>query len=80
MQWTLPVSMETAPNITYNITYQSSSHLERVSSKGNSYVLSALESGTLYNITVVTVGPQGFTSTPVQNSSFTCEYSIMSHQ
>ncbi|XP_062318700.1 receptor-type tyrosine-protein phosphatase eta [Osmerus eperlanus] len=78
VQWALPVSMETAPNITYNITYQSSSNIQSVSSKNNSYVLSGLASGTLYNITVVTVGPQGFTSTPVQNSSFTLPNPVLS--
>lgn len=75
LQWPIPNLMEDAPNISYYITYQSQGgEVGSTSSTVNSTTLSPLFSGTLYNITVTTVGPQNLRSTPVSNSTFTRKY------
>ncbi|XP_075325609.1 receptor-type tyrosine-protein phosphatase beta [Odontesthes bonariensis] len=74
LEWMSPLKMDNAPNIKYIINYTNAS--ESTGSKvspGNStqFSLNSLESGTLYNITINTVGPQGLESVVVRKSSFT---------
>ncbi|XP_055365802.1 receptor-type tyrosine-protein phosphatase eta [Betta splendens] len=72
LQWPTPFQMESAPNISYAITYQPQGGvLETQVSLGNSTNLLQLLSGTSYSITVATVGPQNLTSTIVFGSYFT---------
>ncbi|KAM7414244.1 hypothetical protein PAMA_019185 [Pampus argenteus] len=72
LQWETPTSMEGAPNISYLITYQSEGgEIQSNSVKVNNTVLSLLSSGTSYNITVKTVGPQNLSSEVVSNSTYT---------
>uniref|UniRef100_A0A8C7YC66 protein-tyrosine-phosphatase n=1 Tax=Oryzias sinensis TaxID=183150 RepID=A0A8C7YC66_9TELE len=56
-----------APDISFLITYND----KTVKTEGNSKELQMLKSGTLYNITIATVGPQNLSSTAIQNSSYT---------
>ncbi|XP_050929430.1 receptor-type tyrosine-protein phosphatase eta isoform X11 [Lates calcarifer] len=72
LEWPTPDSMKGAPNISYHITYQREGG--EVQNKGltvNSTELSMLSSGSSYNITVETVGPQNLRSEVVRNSAFT---------
>ncbi|XP_071360006.1 receptor-type tyrosine-protein phosphatase beta isoform X5 [Trachinotus anak] len=72
LNWTIPVLMEGAPNISYHITYQPKNDtVQNTTSTVNSAKLSLLFSGMCYNITVETVGPQNLRSTAVHNSTFT---------
>lgn len=76
LEWPTPDSMKGAPNISYHITYQREGG--EVQNKGltvNSTELSMLSSGSSYNITVETVGPQNLRSEVVRNSAFTRKYS-----
>ncbi|XP_028263428.1 tenascin-X isoform X3 [Parambassis ranga] len=72
LAWETPTRMKDAPNITYSITYQSSGAViqSKVSTE-NSTELSQFQSGTCYNITVQTVGPQNLNSTAVYSSTYT---------
>lgn len=75
LQWATPAMMDGAPNIHYHITYQPMAGSVLVTnSTSNNAELSMLSSGTSYNVTVQTVGPQNQMSSAVHNSSFTCEY------
>ncbi|KAF7668966.1 hypothetical protein LDENG_00273380, partial [Lucifuga dentata] len=72
LEWATPALMDDAPGISYHITYQHAGDgaLNENSTATNT-VLSSLSSGTFYNITVETVGPQNFRSTMIHNSTFT---------
>lgn len=77
LQWPTPNLMEDAPNISYNITYQPRGRaLQTTNSTVNNTNLLLLLSGTLYDITVATVGPQNLMSMVVSNSSYTCKYNM----
>ncbi|MED6257088.1 hypothetical protein ATANTOWER_009842 [Ataeniobius toweri] len=69
LQWSTFPIMNGAPGISYFITYQPS--LNNISSINESIVLDGLQSGTLYNIRVKTVGPDQLESTAVSNSTYT---------
>ncbi|XP_072241597.1 receptor-type tyrosine-protein phosphatase eta [Leuresthes tenuis] len=74
LEWTTPLNMNGAPDIKYNITYtKADGNTESKESQGNSAQLDLnnLESGTFYNITINTVGPQDLKSVAVRNSSVT---------
>ncbi|XP_067357782.1 receptor-type tyrosine-protein phosphatase eta [Channa argus] len=72
LQWPPPSFIENASSISYNITYQAQGGaVQSTISTVNNTDLSLLSSGTLYNITVATVGPQNLMSTVVGISSFT---------
>ncbi|XP_029379134.1 receptor-type tyrosine-protein phosphatase beta-like isoform X3 [Echeneis naucrates] len=76
LNWSIPVSMEGAPGIRYNVTYIINDAEDQIKSNHTiietiSTELSSLLSGVLYNITVETVGPQGLSSTAVNRSAFT---------
>lgn len=66
--------MEGAPNISYHITYQNGGVSQDADTKVNQTELSLLSSGTSYNITVETVGPQNLRSTVVPYSATTRKY------
>ncbi|XP_078805347.1 zinc finger protein ZIC 2a [Oryzias latipes] len=68
LNWTIPDLLKGAPDISFLITYNDTT---TVRAEGNSKELQMLKSGTLYNITVATVGPQNLSSTAIQNSSYT---------
>uniref|UniRef100_A0A3Q1EYV8 protein-tyrosine-phosphatase n=1 Tax=Acanthochromis polyacanthus TaxID=80966 RepID=A0A3Q1EYV8_9TELE len=76
VEWTTPVGMEGAPNISYHITYQDDGREIGTDSTDNNTELSSLSSGTFYNVTVQTVGPQNLTSTIVHNSTFTLPHPV----
>uniref|UniRef100_A0A8C7YEU1 protein-tyrosine-phosphatase n=1 Tax=Oryzias sinensis TaxID=183150 RepID=A0A8C7YEU1_9TELE len=67
LNWTIPDLLKGAPDISFLITYND----KTVKTEGNSKELQMLKSGTLYNITIATVGPQNLSSTAIQNSSYT---------
>ncbi|XP_044047807.1 receptor-type tyrosine-protein phosphatase eta-like isoform X3 [Siniperca chuatsi] len=70
--WATPDLMAGAPNISYHITYQPmGGKVQNKTSSVNNTELSSLSSGTSYNITVETVGPQNLRSVAVHNSTFT---------
>lgn len=75
LQWATPDEMIGAPGIIYSITYQAVGDLsQNTASTQNNTLLSLLDSGTNYTVTVKTTGPGNLSSTIVQNSSFTCKY------
>lgn len=75
MAWATPALMDGAPAISYHITYQHEAGGPRSkNSIANNTVLDSLFSGTFYNITVETVGPQNLRSTIIHNSTFTSKY------
>ncbi len=75
LQWATPASMESAPLISYHITYQpDGGEVQNIRATVNNTELSLLSSGTSYSITVQTVGPQNLNSTVVRNSAFTRKY------
>ncbi|XP_061677448.1 receptor-type tyrosine-protein phosphatase eta-like isoform X2 [Syngnathoides biaculeatus] len=72
LQWETPTKMEGAPLISYHIAYQQAGgSLQTANTTNNSMVLSQLSSGTLYNVTVDTVGPQNLMSSVVHRSAYT---------
>ncbi|XP_077372151.1 receptor-type tyrosine-protein phosphatase eta isoform X2 [Festucalex cinctus] len=72
LQWETPTKMAGAPNISYHITYQRpGGNMQTTSTTDNSVVLPQLVSGTLYNVTVYTVGPQNLNSSAVLISAYT---------
>ncbi|XP_078024164.1 receptor-type tyrosine-protein phosphatase eta isoform X8 [Epinephelus lanceolatus] len=72
LRWATPASMEGAPDTSYIITFQpEGGAIQTENSSVNNKELSSLSSGTSYNITVQTVGPQSLRSTLVHNSGFT---------
>ncbi|XP_061578753.1 receptor-type tyrosine-protein phosphatase beta-like [Cololabis saira] len=72
VDWTTPHMMDGAPNISYSIKYESRDGDTLTNqSTVNSTHLSDLKSGTLYNITIETVGPQNLRSTPLHDSTYT---------
>ncbi|KAM3608811.1 uncharacterized protein V6R79_005192 [Siganus canaliculatus] len=71
LNWT-SAAMDGAPNISYSVTYQSENSTVKTSvTSGNNITLDQLSSGTSYNITVETVGPQNLRSMAVHKSAFT---------
>uniref|UniRef100_A0AAZ1XKE4 protein-tyrosine-phosphatase n=1 Tax=Oreochromis aureus TaxID=47969 RepID=A0AAZ1XKE4_OREAU len=75
LQWATPDEMTGAPDIIYSITYQAvGGPSQNTTSTQNNTLLSLLDSGTNYTVTVKTIGPGNLSSTVVQNSSFTCKY------
>lgn len=74
LQWATPDEMIGAPDIIYSITYQAvGGPSQNTTSTQNNTLLSLLDSGTNYTVTVKTIGPGNLSSTVVQNSSFTCK-------
>ncbi|XP_061628616.1 receptor-type tyrosine-protein phosphatase eta isoform X1 [Phyllopteryx taeniolatus] len=72
LRWETPTKMEGAPLISYRIAYQQpGGTMQTANTTNNSTVLSALSSGTLYNVTADTVGPQNLTSSAVHTSAYT---------
>ncbi|KAL7403339.1 hypothetical protein ABVT39_027926 [Epinephelus coioides] len=72
LRWETPALMEGAPDTSYIITFQpEGGAIQHKSSIVNNTELSSLSSGTSYNITVQTVGPQSLRSSLVHNSTFT---------
>ncbi|CAI5664714.1 unnamed protein product [Oreochromis niloticus] len=73
LQWATPDEMIGAPDIIYSITYQAvgGPSQNTTSTQNNTLLLSLLDSGTNYTVTVKTIGPGNLSSTVVQNSSFT---------
>ncbi|XP_036964427.1 receptor-type tyrosine-protein phosphatase beta-like isoform X4 [Acanthopagrus latus] len=72
LQWQTPYMMDGAPDIIYNITYQpTSGSAQNTNSTSNNTELTMLSSGTSYNVTVSTIGPQNQMSSIVHNSSYT---------
>ncbi|XP_049429858.1 receptor-type tyrosine-protein phosphatase eta [Epinephelus fuscoguttatus] len=72
LRWATPALMEGAPDTSYIITFQpEGGAIQTESSLVNNTELSSLSSGTSYNITVQTVGPQSLKSSLVHNSAFT---------
>ncbi|XP_042371460.1 receptor-type tyrosine-protein phosphatase eta-like, partial [Plectropomus leopardus] len=72
LKWATPAMMEGAPNIGYHINFQTEGgEVQNKSTSVNYTELSSLSSGTSYNITVQTVGPQNLWSTVIHNSAFT---------
>ncbi|XP_008298883.1 receptor-type tyrosine-protein phosphatase eta isoform X2 [Stegastes partitus] len=67
--WTTPSMMEGAPDISYRVTYQPGDG--ELHTEVREVELSPLASGTSYNVTVETVGPQNLNSTIVHKSAFT---------
>lgn len=75
LEWPTPSSMDGASQIGYHITYQrDGGEALNLNSTVNKTELANLSSGTLYNITLVTVGPQNLQSTAVHTSTFTCKF------
>ena len=78
VEWSSPPGMEGAPHTSYHVVSRAGTGGAAVernqTSATNHTVLSPLSSGTLFNITVQTVGPQGFRSvwTPT-TSAYTSE-------
>ncbi|XP_068169430.1 receptor-type tyrosine-protein phosphatase eta-like [Antennarius striatus] len=72
LEWATPALMEAAPHISYHITYHplAGEELNKTTTENNTE-LSPLSSGTSYNITLVSVGPENLRSTAVNNSTFT---------
>ncbi|XP_036068490.1 receptor-type tyrosine-protein phosphatase eta isoform X4 [Oryzias melastigma] len=68
LKWTIPDLMKGAPNIQFLIKYNGQ---DTPMIEGTSKELSMLASGTLYNITITTEGPQNLPSMSIQNSSYT---------
>uniref|UniRef100_UPI0037E8ED9F receptor-type tyrosine-protein phosphatase eta isoform X2 n=1 Tax=Semicossyphus pulcher TaxID=241346 RepID=UPI0037E8ED9F len=72
LAWATPALMENAPDISYHIAYYTSgSDVKDKTATVNNTELSLLLSGTQYNITVRTVGPQNLFSSAVSISPFT---------
>ncbi|XP_070406804.1 receptor-type tyrosine-protein phosphatase eta isoform X3 [Nothobranchius furzeri] len=74
LEWTTPPNMNGAPNISYHITYQPVpliGSIQTIDSTGNYTQLPNLNSGILYNITIITVGPQNLNSVAAFTSSYT---------
>ncbi|XP_034542618.1 tenascin-X-like isoform X4 [Notolabrus celidotus] len=71
--WTAPTLMEDAPDISYHITCISPEDVEVLNKSTADYnaELSPLSSGTLYNISVQTVGPQKLKSSEVHIFTYT---------
>ncbi|KAM9753688.1 receptor-type tyrosine-protein phosphatase eta [Menidia menidia] len=76
LEWTTPVKMEHASGIKYVFSYtdtNDSNETKNDESEGNARQLrlGGLKSGTLYNITIATIGPHDLQSMLISNSSFT---------
>ncbi|XP_051915969.1 receptor-type tyrosine-protein phosphatase eta-like isoform X2 [Hippocampus zosterae] len=72
LRWETPTKMQQAPFISYHITYQRpGGKMQTTTTINNSMVLSQLSSGTEYNISVYTIGPQNLTSSAIQKSAYT---------
>lgn len=75
LEWAAPALMEGAPTLSYNLTYQSDGEeMQTITTSVNRTELFNLSSGTLYNITLVTVGIKNLLSTAVHYSDFTRKY------
>lgn len=72
LEWATPALMEGAQTLSYNVTYQSDGkERQTITTSVNHAELLNLSSGTLYNITLITVGIQNLHSTAVHYSDFT---------
>lgn len=72
LKWATPALMEGVPTLSYNVTYQSDDkEMQTIPTSVNATELLNLSSGTLYNITLITVGIQNLHSTAVHYSDFT---------
>lgn len=78
LTWATPTLMDSAPDIRYHVTYQSDGgEMLTLSTAVNKTELTELSSGTLYNITLETVGPQNLTSSAVHSSAFTRKFPLV---
>ncbi|KAL0968000.1 hypothetical protein UPYG_G00260820 [Umbra pygmaea] len=79
VQWKMPDQMTNASSISYNISYQPIviGASNSISTTALSYNQTSLSSGTLYTITVNTVGPQNLGSSPVNTSGYTLPYPVL---
>lgn len=74
LEWATPDLMEGVPNLSYNVTYRSDGkESQTITTSVKRAELFNLSSGTLYNITLITVGIQNLHSTAVYYSDFTRE-------
>ncbi|XP_077451337.1 receptor-type tyrosine-protein phosphatase eta-like [Stigmatopora argus] len=72
LRWEAEPRLQGAPNITYHVAYQKSGGpLESAEGANRSALLSQLSSGTEYNLTVWTLGPQNLQSSAVNRSEYT---------
>ncbi|KAM9570347.1 receptor-type tyrosine-protein phosphatase eta isoform 4-T4 [Salvelinus alpinus] len=79
VQWKTPGLMTGAPGISYNISYHSTgTGASGQSTSSLRHNLLSLSSGTLYTITVITVGPQDLGSAPVNTSGYTLPKPVVS--
>lgn len=75
LSWDIPKLVVGVPNISYSITYQSEGgQLNTIDTTENSIELSHLSSGTGYNITLVTIGPQNLTSEAITQFAVTSKF------
>lgn len=78
LTWATPTLMDGVPDIRYQLTYQSDGgEMLTLSTAVNNTELTELSSGTLYNITLETVGAQNLTSLAVHNSAFTRKFPLV---
>lgn len=74
LSWDIP-KLHGAPNIIYNITYQSEGgQPETTNTTENSTELTKLSSGTGYNITLETIGPQNLKSETITRFAVTSKF------
>lgn len=79
LSWDNP-QLSDAPDISYSITYQSEGgQPQPLSSMENSLELRNLSSGTGYNITLVTIGPQNLTSAAITKFAVTSRFHKDTH-
>lgn len=75
--WAAPAQMDDVPDVGYHGAYQKDgSDIQYFNTSVNRIELSSLSSGTLYNITLVTV-VQNRNSTAVHHSSYTRESTLL---
>lgn len=72
LEWAAPALMEGVQNLSYELMYQSEGKEKKtINTSVNHQELIHLSSGTLYNITLITVGIHSLHSTAVHYSEFT---------
>ncbi|XP_072291738.1 receptor-type tyrosine-protein phosphatase eta [Eucyclogobius newberryi] len=77
LSWSIYPKMEDAPNISYNITYRGDVPGQMASTVNNA-TLSDLVPGSLYDITVETVGPEDLLSSEAKTSACTNPNPVLS--
>ncbi|KAG7468403.1 hypothetical protein MATL_G00142530 [Megalops atlanticus] len=69
--WDYPLSMDGVTGISYIIYWLNQTEWNKFNTSQNSTTISSLASGTMYNISVETVGPQDLSSTKVNLTEYT---------